>query len=91
MYYTYIIEGINSHKKYIGYTSNWEKRLIYHNGGLNKSTKPYRPYKIIFLREFASKKEAIVFENKLKSYKGGDALKQLIKSQGAGVVNRSSL
>lgn len=91
MYYTYIIEGLNSYKKYIGYSNNWQKRLVYHNKGSNRSTKPYRPYKIVFLKEFSSKKEAIIFENKLKSYKSGEALKELINRWDAGVVNRSSL
>ena len=42
----YFLKSLNSSYRYVGYTSNLKRRLIEHNNGLNKSTKPYRPFEI---------------------------------------------
>lgn len=91
MWYVYIIRSFRKKYKYIGFTSDWQKRLIYHNKGFNRSTRVYRPFKLIYLKSFVTKQKAIKFENKLKSYKSGIALENIINSWDAGVVNRSSL
>lgn len=54
-------------------------------------TKPYRPYKLVYLEKFNMKSEALRREKQLKSYKGGGALKKLIARWGAGVDNRNGL
>jgi putative endonuclease len=46
MYYVYFLSSLNSSYRYVGYTSNLNRRLKEHNDGLNKSTKPYRPLEI---------------------------------------------
>jgi putative endonuclease len=65
-FYTYIIQSESSDKWYYGHTEDPQKRLEQHNAGRNKSTKGRGPWKLIFLREFATKKEAVNFESKLK-------------------------
>ena len=55
MYYLYILLGNKENWHYIGITDNLERRLIEHNSGKVKSTKPYRPYKIIYTETFDSK------------------------------------
>jgi len=82
MYFVYIIKSIKFNKYYTGYTSDWEKRLKYHNRGSNKSTKLYRPYKLVHLEKFKTKKKAIQRENQIKKYKGGWAFKKLIGVDG---------
>ena len=80
MYFVYIIQSLKNKKRYIAYTSNIEKRLEYHNKGLNRSTKPYRPYELIYLENQLTKKGALSREKVLKSYKGGKALTLLLTS-----------
>ena len=60
------------------YDPNLGKRLDYHNKGKVKSTKAYRPWKIIYVEEFENKREAYGREMQIKSYKGGNAFKKLI-------------
>ena len=91
MLYIYILESILTGKHYIGYTSDWRTRLDYHNRGANRSTRPYKPYKVVYLEQFDTKRDALVRERQLKSYKGGEAFKQLITSWSGGVVNRIRL
>ncbi len=78
MYYVYILESEKSGRHYIGSTANLERRLAEHNEGKVKSTKRYRPWKIIYTEEFSTKTEALKRERKIKSYKGGIAFKNLI-------------
>ena len=81
MYYTYILKSIKYGKYYIGCTSDWGKRLEYHNKGSNKSTKRYRPYKLVYLEKYNTKSEALKRERQIKSYKGGEAFKKLINNK----------
>ena len=91
MHFVYIIESIVHKRKYIGSTSNVNKRLLKHNAGGNKSTKPFKPYKLIYQESFESKFEAIRREKQLKSYKGGKALLKLISCWDGGAVNHIRL
>ena len=69
--YTFTVYAISSQSRnyiYVGITSNLEARLVRHNSGFEKTTKPYAPFDIIFTekckdREFARKRE--------KYYKSG--------------------
>lgn len=74
----YILRSLKNGRHYIGSTENIDQRLKYHNSGANKSTKPYRPWKIIYTEDFDSKKDAYNREMQIKSYKGGRAFKELI-------------
>ena len=66
MYYVYIIQSLVKSWKYIGSTDNISKRLIMHNSGATKSTKPYRPLKLIYSESFNTKTEALKREIFLK-------------------------
>ena len=67
MFYTYIIESLVDGSWYYGFTEDPEKRLVFHNEGLNRSTKGKRPWRYIFKREFLTKEEALRFERYLKA------------------------
>lgn len=51
MFCVYILQSNKNNRYYIGFTSDMDSRLKHHNSGANKSTKPHRPWKIVF-REF---------------------------------------
>jgi putative endonuclease len=54
-------------------------RLIRHNKGDVKSTKVGAPWRIIYVENFTSMIEARKREKQIKSWKGGNAFKNLVK------------
>lgn len=84
MFYVYVIQNDLNGKYYIGSTRDINKRLADHNYGRTKSTKNRGTWKLIYKEEYITNTEARKRENKIKSYKGGNAFKQLI----AGLVHR---
>ena len=66
MYYVYIIKSKIKNWKYIGVTHNLEVRLLMHNSGATKSTRPFRPFTIIYSEPYKSKHDALIRENRLK-------------------------
>ena len=79
MYKVYILESKIYKRYYIGHTEDIVVRLNRHNHGLIRSTKSFRPWKVIYTEDFATKQEAYRRELEIKSYKGGSAFKKLIK------------
>jgi putative endonuclease len=82
MYHVYIIQSEKDKRYYIGYTTDIEMRLAFHNEGKNKSTKHRRPFNLIYTEKFLDKRKAMKREKEIKSYKGGNAFKQIIKQNG---------
>ena len=77
MYTVYAIKSISKNYIYVGLTNNLEKRLEYHNKGYEKTTNPYKPFKLIFTEEFENRSQARIREKYLKSGIGKDFLKTL--------------
>jgi putative endonuclease len=75
---TYILKSINHKRYYIGSAEDEAVRLKRHNKGLVKSTKGYRPWKIVYIEYFKTRQEAYRRELEIKRYKGGEAFKKLI-------------
>lgn len=80
-YFVYILENKDK-RHYIGCTSNIKKRLEAHNAGVTRSTKPYRPWKLIYLEKFDSKQGAYKKEWYLKHPKGYQEKLAIIKKHG---------
>ena len=80
MYYVYILQSKKHDKLYIGYTTNLEKRITKHNSGENLSTKPFRPYKLVYYEAFLDKKDAKAREGYLKSGWGWRSIKKLLRN-----------
>jgi len=78
-YFVYILQSLKDGSYYIGVTRNLEKRLKFHNRGLQRSTKGRIPYKLIYFEEYSDKREALKRERQLKRFKGGNAFKKLIR------------
>jgi len=77
MYTVYVIKSINKKFTYVGFTDNLERRLMQHNAGFNRSTKPYLPFELIHTEEFVTSKDARLREIFLKSGKGREFIKNL--------------
>ena len=80
MYYVYRIKSRIKDWKYTGSCFNLKKRLEDHNSGKVKSTKKYKPFELIYYECFNNKKDAIAEENFLKTGKGREQLKILLKN-----------
>lgn len=79
-YYTYILISQSKKKTYTGYTTNLQRRLEEHNAGKVKSSKAYRPYRILYYEEFETVKGAKDKEKYLKSYAGRKKIKEFFFS-----------
>jgi len=66
MWNVYILKSSTGRRYYIGVSQNLEKRLIDHNRGKTKSTKPYRPWVLVYKEEIRDKNEAYKREYFLK-------------------------
>lgn len=71
MYFTYILQSINSPEQYYyGSTSDIERRLVQHNRGESYHTSKYKPWKLLWYAAFEKKKLAKDFEKYLKNSSG---------------------
>ena len=66
MWFVYIIKSLNKKWYYVGSTNRLEERVKEHNKGLVRSSKPYRPFRLIFKKSFESEAGARFYERKLK-------------------------
>ncbi len=78
-YYVYVLQSIKNQSLYIGYTADLKKRLSEHNRGLNFSTKPYRPWELIYYEAYRDRKDAERREEYLKTSQGARLLKRMLK------------
>ena len=62
----YILFSHIKRRFYVGQTDDVELRLKRHNGGLVRSTKSGIPWKRLWLREVATRSEALKLERKIK-------------------------
>lgn len=80
-YYTYILLSSKSHIFYFESTIDLKNRIILHNSGMVKSTKPHLPWNLVWYGAFETEKEARDFEIYLKTGSGkAFAYKRLVYS-----------
>jgi putative endonuclease len=82
-FYTYILKSELNGRYYIGCCSDVAVRLIRHNQGATPSTKPYRPWSIVWTEKFDSKSEAIIREQMIKRMKSRAYIESLIREGGS--------
>ena len=78
-WYVYVLQSIKNNGWYIGSTNNYKKRISTHNQGKNKATKPYVPWKLIYLEVSLNIEDARAREKYLKSGMGRRYLKNRMK------------
>ena len=78
MPYLYILLNEAKTRTYTGVSHNVEQRLREHNEGKVKSSCPYRPYRVIYFKEFATLSEARQEEKFYKSAAGRRRLKNML-------------
>ncbi|MCL4510181.1 MAG: GIY-YIG nuclease family protein [Bacteroidetes bacterium] len=80
MYFVYVLFSDKLNKRYVGSTSNVERRLLEHNNGRSKFTKGGVPWKLVHSEELDTISEARRRELYLKSGAGRKFLDELLKS-----------
>lgn len=78
MFTVYVIKSKNRNYLYVGLTKNLQDRLKRHNNGWEKTTKPYKPFKLVYTEEFKTRTEARLREKELKSGYGKEFIKSLL-------------
>lgn len=75
MVFVYVLKSDIDDRFYVGLTQDVEKRLKEHNFGKTRSTKGYRPWKLIHVEEYPDRSTARDREKYLKSGYGKQWLK----------------
>jgi len=78
MHYVYILKSVKDGKYYIGETADVQARLDFHNAGLQRSTANRIPFILILFETYENRTLALTREKQIKSWKGGQAFKNLI-------------
>lgn len=78
MYQVYAISSQTRDYIYVGLTSNHENRLHRHNSGYERTTKPYRPFTLIYTKEFPDRPSARIHEKELKTTQGKRFLRTML-------------
>lgn len=78
-FYVYILKSKLQHELYIGYTRNLVCRVKEHNMGLCFSTKPYRPWVLIYYEACRDQRDAKRREAYLKTNQGRRLLERRLK------------
>ena len=69
MFYVYVLRSEKTSRFYVGSATNVERRLAQHNGGHTASTKPYRPWQLVYSEPFPTTAEAHARERQIKRWK----------------------
>jgi putative endonuclease len=81
MWCVYIIRNDVNKRFYIGSTNNLSRRLAEHNRSKKCSITHFGKYYLIHSEEFDTIGKARARERQIKSYKGGNAFKKLLRER----------
>ena len=77
MFWVYAISSLKRNYIYLGLTSDLESRIARHNKGYEKTTKPYRPFVLLFSEQVNTRTDAREREKYWKSGIGKEKLRRL--------------
>ena len=77
-YAVYILYSLKDHQFYIGYTTNFERRMTEHAEGRSKSTAPRRPFNVLLCEYYLAKGDAIRREDYFKTTAGKRTLRLML-------------
>ena len=79
-YYVYILKSKPTGRYYTGHTKDIDERLRRHNAGHSQSTKPYRPWKVVYTEEYSTRSEAMKRESEIKAKKNRQYIDWLVNN-----------
>ena len=77
-YFVYVLKSEVDGRLYKGFTDNISRRMQEHNNGKMKSTKGYKPWKIVYKEDFDTLIEARAREKYFKTGIGREFLKSKV-------------
>jgi putative endonuclease len=77
-FWIYILKSEKIGRFYIGQTRDVKSRLQKHNEGNVSSTKPYRPWQLVYTEQYLTRADAMNRERYIKSMKSSFFIKDLI-------------
>ena len=75
MYYVYVLKSDVNGDIYIGYSTDLRERYKSHNEGKVRSTKAYKPWKLVYYEAYKGKADATRREKRLKEHNKKDELR----------------
>ena len=79
-YYVYVLRSDKFERNYVGFTKDVSERIKQHNSGKTRSTRPYRPWRLLVSERFETKELALAREKFLKTGQGRDYIKKILAS-----------
>ena len=80
MFQVYAIKSEKDSRIYVGITADFKRRLKEYNEGKTKSTKGYRPWKLVYFQSVENRCDARELEKKWKSGSGKEFLKSIVNA-----------
>jgi len=77
MFFVYAITSTKRKYLYVGLTADLKRRILEHNSGKNKTTRPYSPFELLYSESFPNRQSARKREKYLKSGAGKEFLKNI--------------
>ncbi len=90
-YFVYVLRSERDGRFYIGSTHDLSRRLRQHNRGKTQSLRSRRPLRLVYVERLETSEQARKREKQLKSFKGGQAFKDLLLRRGARAVEWARL
>jgi len=79
--YLYVLLSMKNGSIYIGITKDLRSCLAKYNNGLNRSTKAYAPWKLIYYEAHRNENDARRREKYLKTTSGGRAISKMLREE----------
>lgn len=80
-YFLYILRSQLKETNYIGSSDNPERRHHFYNHDSKGYTLRFRPWELVFTKEFDTREEALAAERKVKSWKSKKMIRLLIEGK----------
>ena len=77
MFFVYAIRSDVRNYTYVGLSDDVERRVVQHNAGYERTTRPYRPFYLILVEAYPTRVEVRKREKYLKSGVGKEYLRSL--------------
>ena len=80
-FWVYILYSDSGNKYYVGQSDNPERRLSYHNSSKKGFTSRYRPWRLVYSKEYTTREMAKQSESKIKRWKSKKMIEKLIEGK----------
>ncbi len=85
VYYVYLLKSLKKERVYVGYSGDLRVRVEAHNLGKVRSTKYYRPWRLVYYESYLNQHDATKREKQLKLHAAKEVLlKQIATSLDGG-------